>query len=873
LSVSTTYHFQVLSRNASGILTKSSDFTFATPAAISAGSVPLNTWTAMTARGVPAQIVGYDKSIYVDSRKIHCIWGAYHEPISSEPNNATVCYSYSENRWFVLENNGMWHSDHAPSAGHSTGLWAYMPDRDAIVSMTDGSGSNVPEKFLGHWWWYDVAGLSGQDKVFSPKPWLGATTPSSAMTYDTLHAKLVIFPDLNGVVETCDPATNSCTAPATTGTAPPSAIGNLSLVYNSTNNKVYLYGGGQGDIYTYDVAAKVWTKLVPTCSGADCVSGKPPSRLAAGFAYSSADNVFLMAGGTTSLGGSQAYYDTWIFDPVAVAWKEQTPVSHYANSSGNTTFDRVTYDPDSNVFLLIASGGSNPYLEGIYGAYTAQVWVYAYSPALNYNRTTTTFVPPAGSMNRVSPSASNQSWAFDPAIAASGSVIYTGWVETGAPFDATSCGLHHPYIQSGPNVTNWTGLPAGSQATACMAIDPEPTTSPAYADASKLRLAVVNGTVWEAHEKWNNSTISSSAWAKRWTGSAWTGGAVGCFSGPCSASLTQNPQALVGGGASPTIAVVEENHSVYVTEAYLYLAQWNGTAWSALGGKLNVNGTGSRVLSATLASDGTNPATCWSEEVSTSRSVVSTTAQIQCSQWTGSSWSRFGTSSLNRTASSWAFSPSMTYMNGKYYIGWVERTTAGANKLYVCRWDGSTCTLLGSGALNVNAATGWAAHPSLATDGTTLYVAWEEQSALGQKSMGYVKSWNGTAWAQVGGALNADAVAGSVAGISLAVVQGAPTAIWGELTYGNLRQIYTKQWNGNAWTGASGSGSPAPSLLSCDLNTDGKVDSKDVDLAIKQALGVLPCTTADLQGTGQCTVVGVQRVITASLGGTCMLGN
>ena len=63
-------------------------------------------------------------------------------------------------------------------------------------------------------------------------------------------------------------------------------------------------------------------------------------------------------------------------------------------------------------------------------------------------------------MNRVSPSASNQSWAFDPAIAASGSVIYTGWVETGAPFDATSCGLHHPYIQSGSNVTTWTG-PAG----------------------------------------------------------------------------------------------------------------------------------------------------------------------------------------------------------------------------------------------------------------------------------------------------------------------------------------------------------------------------------------------------------------------------
>ena len=138
--------------------------------------------------------------------------------------------------------------------------------------------------------------------------------------------------------------------------------------------------------------------------------------------------------------------------------------------------------------------------------------------------------------------------------------------------------------------------------------------------------------------------------------------------------------------------------------------------------------------------------------------------------------------------------------------------------------------------------------------------------------MGYVEQWNGSAWTQLGTALNADPSKGSAEGISLAVVQGKPTAIWGELSFGNLRQIYEKQWNGSAWVGLSGSGTPA-GLLSCDINGDGKIDTSDVQSAIDQALGRAPCTTADLQQTGQCSVVGVQRVINASVGGACRIGN
>jgi hypothetical protein len=158
----------------------------------------------------------------------------------------------------------------------------------------------------------------------------------------------------------------------------------------------------------------------------------------------------------------------------------------------------------------------------------------------------------------------------------------------------------------------------------------------------------------------------------------------------------------------------------------------------------------------------------------------------------------------------------------------------------------------------------------MATDGNNVYLAWEEQTALGQKSSGFVKMWNGTAWSQLGSALNADSINGSVEGISLAVNGTVPTAIWGELSYGNLRQVYTKQWNGTAWTGASSGAQPVQ--VSCDVNGDGVVNGIDVQLAINQALGVSPCTTADLQQTGVCTVVDVQRVINASMGGTCRIG-
>ena len=69
------------------------------------------------------------------------------------------------------------------------------------------------------------------------------------------------------------------------------------------------------------------------------------------------------------------------------------------------------------------------------------------------------------------------------------------------------------------------------------------------------------------------------------------------------------------------------------------------------------------------------------------------------------------------------------------------------------------------------------------------------------------------------------------------------------------------------------SGAPATGTApSCDVNGDGVIDSQDVQAAIAQALGVNACGTADLQQNGQCSVIDVQRVVAAVLGGACVVG-
>jgi len=57
----------------------------------------------------------------------------------------------------------------------------------------------------------------------------------------------------------------------------------------------------------------------------------------------------------------------------------------------------------------------------------------------------------------------------------------------------------------------------------------------------------------------------------------------------------------------------------------------------------------------------------------------------------------------------------------------------------------------------------------------------------------------------------------------------------------------------------------------CDLNGDGTVNVQDTQLAVNMSLSLIPCT-ANINGPGVCNSVTISRVVTASLGGACVVG-
>jgi hypothetical protein len=61
--------------------------------------------------------------------------------------------------------------------------------------------------------------------------------------------------------------------------------------------------------------------------------------------------------------------------------------------------------------------------------------------------------------------------------------------------------------------------------------------------------------------------------------------------------------------------------------------------------------------------------------------------------------------------------------------------------------------------------------------------------------------------------------------------------------------------------------------LSCDLNGDGVTNDNDVQISISAYLGIIPCQAQyQLDQSGTCTAIDVQRIVAAALGSSCKIG-
>lgn len=91
----------------------------------------------------------------------------------------------------------------------------------------------------------------------------------------------------------------------------------------------------------------------------------------------------------------------------------------------------------------------------------------------------------------------------------------------------------------------------------------------------------------------------------------------------------------------------------------------------------------------------------------------------------------------------------------------------------------------------------------------------------------------------------------------------------GTVLVGSDGTAYFASTSGLISLAQSSAGNLAPSL--CDLNSDGIVNAADVQIAVNRIVNQTSCTF-DLDGNGRCDVVDLQRVINASAGGACKVG-
>lgn len=516
---------------------------------------------------------------------------------------------------------------------------------------------------------------------------------------------------------------------------------------------------------------------------------------------------------------AQNFQDIWSYSPSAGSgagvWTQICgPCGVFGTSFPTWRFDllkvgdRMQYDAADNVFQILDD--------------QSVMWAYAYSAATGaYGRTCSTGCygiktptsPVTGSLNRTAPpsypSISNaQTGAIDLSIDTTGGAVYFASTQPGIPGTSGSCLFPVAYI----GIIGGAFVPTGTQAAACSAIGNGSTNQP----SGRPFHARIGTTDWEAHDKRNfaGSSADVKAIIQSYSGGStgtWSGGDIGCFSNTCFSQSGQmpmnSPRGLINANGT-LMALTVETTSLFNQLSGVFVANCSSIApCTSLTGTTPLNIAASAYV--TGAAFNTDPSgnlmTCWTEEVDniSSRYIMTTPPQLKCKYWNGSSMTTIGTGanagSLNQSTASWARDPSVVYAGASgWYVAYTEQTRAGLPQLYVlaCPLTGA-CALVGGAPLNLSGSD-LAFHASLAADGTTIYVGWEDQTAVGQHAQGYINKWNGASWSSFKTAVAADTSLGSVSDFSVVVPSsGNVTAAWEEMSMGNAPQIFSASFSSN----------------------------------------------------------------------------
>jgi N-acetylneuraminic acid mutarotase len=268
-------------------------------------------WTDLSPAGLPPAGVGQAMVYELNTGGGLLFGGVFGEAL----RNDTWGYDPGGNTWTNLSPPG------ALPPARDSGAMAYDSNRGKVFLFGGYDGSAylndtfAYDRKLNTWTFVDPAGKQvppGRDLA--------------AMVYDSVRGKVLLFGGWNGStffndIWAFDPDANTWTDLSPAGPLPSARLTH-SLVYDSTNGVVYLFGGWKeggidlNDLWVYDPGANTWTERAPS-------GGPPAAREGQSMVYDSAANRVILFGGTVT--NTSFFNDTWAYDPVANEWTDLDP--------------------------------------------------------------------------------------------------------------------------------------------------------------------------------------------------------------------------------------------------------------------------------------------------------------------------------------------------------------------------------------------------------------------------------------------------------------------------------------------------------------------------------------------------------------------
>lgn len=159
---------------------------------------------------------------------------------------------------------------------------------------------------------------------------------------------------------------------------------------------------------------------------------------------------------------------------------------------------------------------------------------------------------------------------------------------------------------------------------------------------------------------------STNIYVKEWNGTAWI-----ALGGALDTTLSNNAKDVV-------LAVRSDNRPVIAWEenGNIYVKRWNGSAWVAVGGVLDKTASNIALRPSLDLKSGTTPVVAWQEQNGSS-------SDIYAKAWNGSSWVQISTTAADKVPSNNAQRPSLVLKSDNTpIISWDEHDGRSEN-IYV----------------------------------------------------------------------------------------------------------------------------------------------------------------------------------------------